>query len=180
MNKDHIPFWDALDDFAIPALLQKIKDKNWRPLKTYNFSDELTPETGAVIFTTSGTSGKSKLVVYNQGAFSISCQSWQQAGLFAPGLFGNKGFTPLFTHTIGVRSFINGIWTGQPLCILVVDWFLNKPEVARYLLLQMHPQHIIGGPALFNMLIEFFRQFPELKIVLGKDLRALISIGCAL
>jgi len=49
--------------------------------------------------------------------------------------------------------------------------------VARYLLLQMLPGHITGGPALFNMLNEFFRQFPELKIALRKNLRTLISIG---
>ncbi len=176
-NQHHISFWDPNDDFGISSLLQKVKEENLPPITDSIFSDELTPDTEAVIFTTSGTSGKSKLVVYNQGAFSLSCQSWQQAGLFDPGFCGNPGFTPLFTHTIGIRSFINALWTGNPVCILVVDWFLHKPEIARYLLLQMQPGHIVGGPALFNMLNEFFRQFPELKIVLRKNLKTLISIG---
>ena len=176
-DQNNIPFWDAYEDFGIPFLLQKIKEEKLPSVTDSIFSDNLTTETGAVIFTTSGTSGKSKLVVYNQGAFSLSCQSWQQTGLFEPVCCGNPGFTPLFTHTIGIRSFINALWTGNPLCIIVVDWFLHKPEIARYLLLQMQPGHIVGGPALFNMLNEFFRQFPELKIVLGGKLKTLISIG---
>lgn len=176
-QQKHIPFLDAYDDFGIPLLLQKLKENKLGKVQDLIFSGDVTTETEAVIFTTSGTSGKSKLVVYNQGAFSISCQAWQEAGLFDPGLCGNVGFTPLFTHTIGIRNFINALWTGHPVCILVVDWFLNKPEEARYLLLRMKPGHIVGGPALFNMLNDFFRQFPELKISLRKDLKTLISIG---
>jgi len=174
-----IPFLDAYEDFCILALLKQIKEKSPDPLPVTIFSNNISTETEAVIFTTSGTSGKSKLVVYNQGAFSVSCQAWQAAGLFDPGVCGNAGFTPLFTHTIGIRNFINALWTGNPVCIMVVDWFLNKPEEARYLLQRMKPGHIIGGPALFNMLLEFFRQFPELKISLQKHLKTLISIGAA-
>ncbi len=176
-RKKNIPFYDAYDDFNIPSLLQKCVDGNEFPLTGLDFSDDLSVDDDAVIFTTSGTSGRSKLVVYSQGAFSICCQSWQHAGLFDPGVCGNPGFTPLFTHTIGIRHFINALWTGQPVCILCVDWFLNKPEEARYLLLQMKPGHIVGGPALFNMMLEFFRQFPEMKIGLQKNLKTLISIG---
>lgn len=176
-RQKQIPFLDAYEDFGTLSLLQEVKEKKLELLQDIIFTENISTETEAVIFTTSGTSGKSKLVAYNQGAFSVSCQSWQKAGLFEPGLCGNPGFTPLFTHTIGIRNFINALWSGNPVCLLVVDWFLNKPEEARYLLLRMKPGHIIGGPALFNMLHEFFRQFPELKIALRKDLRTLISIG---
>ncbi len=176
-RQKQIPFFDAFEDFNIPGLLRELKENKLDLLPNNIFRDNISPDTEAVIFTTSGTSGRSKLVIYDQGAFSLSCQSWQAAGLFDAGFCGNPGFTPLFTHTIGIRNFINAIWTGQPVCIIVVDWFLNKPEEARYLLLRMRPGHIIGGPALFNMLIEFFRQFPELKILLRKNLKTLISIG---
>lgn len=177
-RQTNIPFLDAYEDFSIHSLLQNIHRKDSYKISEFNIRPaDISPDSEAVIFTTSGSSGKSKLVVYKQGAFSASCQSWQQAGLFDPGLCGNPGFTPLFTHTIGIRNFINALWTGRPVCILVVDWFLNKPEEARYLLLKMKPGHIVGGPALFNMLSEFFRQFPELKSELRKDLKTLISIG---
>jgi len=41
----------------------------------------------------------------------------------------------------------------------------------------MQPGHIIGGPALFAMLLDFFRQYPELKTGLRSTLKTLISIG---
>ncbi|HJW31693.1 MAG TPA: AMP-binding protein, partial [Saprospiraceae bacterium] len=172
-----LPLLDAFDDFNIPDLIQQVKEKNSGVLPDSVMPNDITTHTEAVIFTTSGTSGKSKLVVYSQGAFSISCQSWAKAGLFDPAICGNPALTPLFAHTIGIRTFINSIWSGNPFCVLTVDWFLHKPEIARYLLLRMKPGHIIGGPALFNMLLEFFRHFPELKTELRKNLRALISIG---
>jgi acetylornithine/succinyldiaminopimelate/putrescine aminotransferase/acyl-coenzyme A synthetase/AMP-(fatty) acid ligase/predicted amino acid dehydrogenase len=175
-SRNQIPFYDSDEDFQVQLLIRQIKTRQYDEA-VFEKNPALNTETEAVIFTTSGTSGKSKLIVYNQGAFSVSCQSWQQAGLFEPHVCGNPCVTPLFTHTIGIRSFINALWTGNPLCLLVVDWFLTKPEEARYMLLRMRPGHITGGPALFSMLIEFFRQFPELKIELRKNLKTLISIG---
>lgn len=174
-KKHRVPFWDAYGDFDMLSLLQTKDQKSVAVADL--FTDELSPDEEAVIFTTSGTSGKSKLVVYRQGAFSLSCQSWQQAGLFAADQCGNPGFTPLFTHTIGIRHFINALWTGQPVCIMVISWFLEKPEQARYLLLQLKPGHIVGGAALFNTLLEFFRQFPELKTGMRQSIKTLISIG---
>ena len=53
----------------------------------------ISPETELVIFTTSGTSGKSKLVAYAHQSFANCCQSWQQAGLFTKNLFGNPGLS---------------------------------------------------------------------------------------
>jgi acetylornithine/succinyldiaminopimelate/putrescine aminotransferase/predicted amino acid dehydrogenase/acyl-coenzyme A synthetase/AMP-(fatty) acid ligase len=176
-NEQEIPCWDAFEDFSITSLLQLIKEGKLFPGEEPVFPANLSTEAEAVIFTTSGTSGSSKLVVYQQGAFSLSCQAWQQAGLFDPGFCGNAGFTPLFTHTIGIRDFVNALWTGNPACLLTGDYFLYKPEVAKYLLLQMKPGHITGGPALFNLLLDFFRQFPELKSGLKTMLKALISIG---
>lgn len=176
-NQHKIPFLEANSDFGIYDLLinqdETSDDKNF--LKD-NFPF-LNPESEAVIFTTSGTSGMSKLVVYTHEGFSNCCQSWQQSGLFTSKLFGNPGFSPLFTHTIGIRTFINSIWSGNPFCILVTDWFLRKPEVIRYLLMKMKLGHIIGGPAFFNTMLELFRQFPELKTSIQHTLQAAISIG---
>lgn len=174
----NIPFLDSNEDFNLTELINNVNTEGDPKYHSLNeLTNNINPETEAIIFTTSGTTGPGKLVVYNQGAFSLSCQSWMQAGLFDQSICGNRGFTPLFTHTIGIRNFINAIYSGHALCLVTVDWFLTKPEEARYLLLQMQPGHIIGGPALFNMLVEFCRQFPELKSAFQKCLRTVISIG---
>lgn len=171
-----INFYDSLDSFDILSVIQQSKlqlcEKYSFPL--YSFVD---PESEAVIVTTSGTSGKTKLVVYEQKAFALNCLSWQQAGLFREEFFCNAGFTPLFTHTIGIRSFMNAIWTGNPVCFIITDWFYKYPEQVCYFLLKMKPAHIIGGPAMFNALMELYRYFPELKQSLSKSLKAFISIG---
>jgi acetylornithine/succinyldiaminopimelate/putrescine aminotransferase/predicted amino acid dehydrogenase/long-subunit acyl-CoA synthetase (AMP-forming) len=172
-----IPFFDANNDFGIYDMLLNQDYISDRTTSTNEIFPEIDPKSEAVIFTTSGTSGMSKLVVYTHEGFSNCCQSWQQRGLFTAQLFGNPGFSPLFTHTIGIRTFINSIWSGNPFCILVTDWFLHKPEVIRYLLMKMNLGHIIGGPAFFNTLLELFRQFPELKTSIQQTLQAAISIG---
>lgn len=168
-----IEFLDAEKDFPAFDLIGNVAAE-----KDCSVSlPPLSPETEAVIFTTSGTSGVSKLVVYTHGAFANCCRSWQQAGLFSKSLFGNAGFSPLFTHTIGIRTFINSIWSGHPFCLVVIDWFLSKPEIVRYLLLKMRLGHLIAGPAFFNTLLELFRQYPELKAGVKNTLQAAISIG---
>lgn len=176
-NENNIPFLDTQEDLSVFELI----------LQTINNADQservkipqttITPQTEAVIFTTSGTSGISKLLVYTHQDLANCCQAWQQAGLFDKKLFGNTGFSPLFTHTIGIRTFINSIWSGNPFCILVTDWLLHKPEVARYLLMNMKPGHIIAGPAFYNTLLELFRLYPELKTRINESLQTAISIG---
>jgi acetylornithine/succinyldiaminopimelate/putrescine aminotransferase/predicted amino acid dehydrogenase/acyl-coenzyme A synthetase/AMP-(fatty) acid ligase len=172
-----ISFLDSITDFRIPDLIfQKSGNR-----KTIEFIPDfpISPETELVIFTTSGTSGKSKLVAYAHQSFAYCCQSWQQAGLFAKYLFGNPGLSPLFTHTIGIRTFLNCIWAGNPFCIVNTDWFLTKPEVVRLFLIEMQIGHIIAGPAFYNTMLELFRQYPELKTAMHNSLQAAISIGSA-
>ncbi len=175
-SETNIPFLDANSAFDIPGIIRNSKEDE-KDLSATTFPAAVSTKTEAVIFTTSGTSGSSKMVVYTHEGFSNCCQAWQKCGLFAPELFGNPGFSPLFTHTIGIRTFINSIWSGHPFCILVTDWFLHKPEVIRFLLMKMNLGHIIGGPAFFNTMLELFRQFPELKSSMQQSLRAAISIG---
>ncbi len=172
-----VPLLDPDQDLGCSALLGSLPFSTLLKEDSQVADTQLSPDNEAVIFTTSGSSGKSKLVVYTQGSFSLSCQAWEKAGLFKTDICGNTGFTPLFTHTIGIRSLVNAFWTGKPACILTTDWFFSKPEAARYLLLKMTPEHIIGGPALLTTLLEFFRIYPELKQVLCRSLKLFISIG---
>lgn len=175
--KNSIPLWDSHADFGVSYLLEEVKEgKEFEPSEDF-FSRKIQLTDEAVIFSTSGSSGKSKLVVYTQKSFSLSCLSWQAAGLFEAEHCGNPCLTPLFTHTIGIRSWMNAIWSGHALCLLISEWFLTKPEIARYLLIRMEPGHIVGGPALYKLLLEFFRNYPELKTSLRKKLKTLISIG---
>jgi acetylornithine/succinyldiaminopimelate/putrescine aminotransferase/predicted amino acid dehydrogenase/long-subunit acyl-CoA synthetase (AMP-forming) len=167
---------DSWDDFHIIDLINEfsaLKENQKEP----SLENPTLPSDDLVIFTTSGTSGKSKLVVYPHKAFAFCFQSWQSAGLFQRELFGNAGYSPLFTHTIGIRTFIHCLVTGNPFLVIVTDWFLNKPAIVRYFLMQMQPGHIIGGPAFFNTLLELFRQFPDLKTSVLTSLKAAISIG---
>lgn len=136
-----------------------------------------TPETGALLITTSGSSGKSKLVAYTQGAFIRSCLSWQKAGFYEADKLGGRGFTPLFTHTMGIRAYFNALWTGSPVCLINTEWFEEKPETVRYFLLRMKPEHITGGPAVYHLMLELMRNFPELKDELKPSLKVLVLSG---
>lgn len=136
-----------------------------------------TPATEALIVTTSGSSGKAKLVVYTHGAYIANASSWQAAGLFARERFGGPGFTPLLAHTMGIRALFNALWTGHPVCLVTPEWFVKKPEIVRYFLMQMRPTHLTGGPALHEMLLELVRVFPDLKESLESSLRTVVSSG---
>lgn len=176
-RKNNILFLDAYHDFRITDLIRKADDRSSEiPSAQVNW-DYISPKAEAVIFTTSGTSGISKLLVYTHEALINCCQAWQFDGLFHKDWFGNPGFSPLFTHTIGIRTFLNCICSGNPFCMILTDWFLTKPEIVRYLLLKMNPGHLIAGPAFYNTLLELFRQFPELKTGMKQALKAAISIG---
>lgn len=164
---------DPLSDLRIHEILNDTGKFKYAGSKV----DDVSPDSEMVIFTTSGTSGRSKLLAYSHKSFSFCCQSWQEAGLFEPDMFGNTGYSPLFTHTIGIRTFINCLWSGHPFCVITTDWFLKKPQVVRYFLLNTGLGHIIGGPAFFNTMLELFREYPELKTHLQRSLKAAISIG---
>jgi acetylornithine/succinyldiaminopimelate/putrescine aminotransferase/predicted amino acid dehydrogenase/acyl-coenzyme A synthetase/AMP-(fatty) acid ligase len=135
------------------------------------------PETECLILTTAGTSGNSKLVRYCQSAFLRSCLSWEAAGLYQPERLGGRGLCLLFSHSMGIRAFWNAIWTGQALCMIPPEWFLEHPERVRALLLQMRPEHVTGGPAVFSTLLELARVFPDLKEHGLTSLRCAVSCG---
>ncbi|MCK4344710.1 MAG: aminotransferase class III-fold pyridoxal phosphate-dependent enzyme [Bacteroidales bacterium] len=177
-----LPCYDILKDFGIRNLLYK-------DIPTLDFlSDPMVktaiehtgPDTEAMLITTSGSLGKSKIVVYEQGAFLLSCMSWREAGFYDKEKLGGRGFTPLFTHTMGVRAYFNALWTGVPVCLITTEWFEEKPETVRYFLLQMQPAHITGGPSVYNLLLELMRTFPEIKVKLRPHMRTLVSSGAPL
>jgi len=130
-----------------------------------------------LILTTAGTSGTSKLVRYLQGAFLRSCASWEAGGLFDPQRLGGRGLCLLFSHSMGIRAFWNAVWTGQAMCLVPPEWFLERPERARGLLLRMQPAHVTGGPAVYRALLELARVFPDLKENGLASLRCLVSSG---
>ena len=138
---------------------------------------QVLPSDEALVITTSGTTGRSKLVVYTHEAYWLNCKAWQQAGFYHEELLGGTGFTPMFTHTMGVRAFLNALWTGSPVCLIITEWFTRKPETVRYLLLKMKPAHITGGPAVYNAFLELYRIYPELKSALAPHLKTLVSSG---
>jgi len=177
LNKN-VPVSDILRDFSFIDVLENkkivpddvmnaaISEKN-----CVSIDDE------ALIISTSGTSGKSKLLIYKHSAFYLSCLSWQEAGFFSLKTLGGTGFTPLFTHTMGIRAYINALWTGRPVCLIITEWFLQKPDIVCNLLSQMKPAHITGGPAVYNLLLELFRNYPELKTELNHSITTLVSSG---
>jgi acetylornithine/succinyldiaminopimelate/putrescine aminotransferase/acyl-coenzyme A synthetase/AMP-(fatty) acid ligase/predicted amino acid dehydrogenase len=174
--------FDIWKDFNIKELLYKdfqLNNFQKDPLVKESIQNTCA-ETDAMIITTSGSSGKSKLVVYEQGAFIRSCLSWQEAKFYRKKKLGGRGFTPLFTHTMGVRAYFNALWTGAPVCLINTEWFEEKPEAVRYFIMQMKPEHITGGPSVFNLLLELMRNFPEIKSSLRLHIKTIVSSGAPL
>jgi long-subunit acyl-CoA synthetase (AMP-forming) len=90
----HVTVYDVSKDFNLDALLDTTRNE-------YSLSDDPFVQqaihhtffsTDAVIFTTSGSSGKSKLVLYEQGGFLKNCQSWQTSGMYEKEKLGGRCF----------------------------------------------------------------------------------------
>lgn len=181
--KRGLPSFDPLGDFGLRQWLYRDMPEEGLTApaapgpEATSAMASTSSETEALIVTTSGSSGRSKLVVYEQGAFVRNCLSWQEAGFYAPDKLGGRGFTPLFTHTMGIRAYFNALWTGSPVCLINTEWFEEKPETVRYFLLRMMPEHITGGPAVYNLLLELTRNFPELKDRLKASLKTVVLSG---
>jgi len=176
LNIRHLDF---VEDFSLRSLIYDSYE-----VKEY-LEDDLVSrcrsflrnDTEFLMITTSGTSGKSKLVTHSHGALIKNCVAWEKAGFFGKEVLGGRGYTPHFAHTMGVRAYMNALWCGSPLCLVKTDWFSEKPETARYLLLKMKPEHITGGPSVFSSFLELARVFPELKNELFGCFKTLVSSG---
>ncbi|MFD1079664.1 AMP-binding protein, partial [Longispora fulva] len=176
-GKKNIPVIDSCKDLDLDALFRSRKPLLSASEKSSAKAifEEVSSEDIALLITTSGSSGASKIIAYEHGAFLRNLSAWKAAGLFAPGKLGGRSFTPLFTHTMGIRTFMNGLYLGQPIILINTDWFTERPETVRYFLGRAKPQHITGGPAVFRLLLEMSRTFPDLKTSLSKNLKTLVS-----
>lgn len=175
---EQIPFIDILSDLNLEELIRE-QSQDVDSTKVDQVINNTSLEQESLIITTSGTTGKSKLVVYRQESFVKSCMSWDIGGLFNADKLGGRGFTPLFTHTMGIRGFFNALWTGHPVCLIKTDWFQEKPETVSYFLRKMKPEHITGGPAVFNLFLELVRNFPELADLSLKSFKTLVASGAS-
>ncbi len=180
-NEKGIPLLDTFRDFHINTLIADPPTAN-DELEIQLINSSLTnvrESDVALMITTSGTSGVSKIVFYDHQSFLINISAWEKSGLFHPDALGGRGFTPMFSHTMGIRTFLNSLWHGNPVIIINTNWFKEKPEAVRYFLTQSKPEHITGGPAVFNLLLEMCRVFPELKNELRNSLKTIVSSGTA-
>ncbi|MEL0455403.1 aminotransferase class III-fold pyridoxal phosphate-dependent enzyme [Flavobacteriaceae bacterium SZ-1-7] len=174
-----IKTFDTFLDFQIDRLVKDIPEQLSAEERTFvnNIISQVSPEDTALMITTSGTTGASKIVCYNHSSFLKNISAWKAAGLFDKNKLGGRGFTPLFTHTMGIRTFLNGLFLGQPTLLINTDWFAEHPEVVQYFFREAKPHHITGGPGVFNIILEMSRIFPALKSSLRKHLKVIVSSG---
>lgn len=138
------------------------------------------PEHECLILTTSGSTGRANLVVYTEKSLLNSCAAWEQAGLFSPDKLGGRSLCLLFAHSMGVRAFWNAVWTRSAMCLIPPEWFAEFPSRVRDMLAWMQPTHLVGGPAVFQTLLELSHFFPELKTTCYQSLQQLVSSGAPL
>ena len=137
----NIPAYCFEKDLLLSALLD-------RPAQSYDLSspevqalcNSSTVDDVTLFLTTSGTSGRAKLVGYRQRALLNCCASWSVAGFFSPDKLGGRCLCLLLAHSMGLRAFWNAIWTRQALCLIPPEWFFEHPNRVRALLVEMKPQ----------------------------------------
>lgn len=174
-----LSLYDVSSDFHIQTYLDTMISENYssddtllqRCMKNTSFSTE------SVIFTTSGTSGQSKLVLYEQGAFLRNCQSWQESGMYQKEKLGGRSFIDILPHTISIRMLFNAFWTGYPICIITTDWIKQKPQKILPFLMKMKPEVMTLGPSSFRLILELITVVPEVKDLAFSELRTVVSTG---
>jgi len=130
-----------------------------------------------VIYTTSGTSGRSKLVVYDQKAYLKTIESYEATGLYKEGKMLGRTFIDIFPHSVSIRSFINALWTGQPICMLTSDFIKNKPKKILPHIIKMKPEVITLGPSSFGFVMNYLKTFPDIKKQVFSELKTIVSTG---
>lgn len=177
LDEKSIPSRDLEADLSMWDLLTRGGEDRYREEIKLLRPQTVSRNDVNVIISTSGTTGESKLVELDHGQFIDSCQAWESAGFFKDEALKGPGYTPLLSHTMGVRYFWNSIWTGTPTCLLTPEWFVDKPEKAASILSSFSPTHITAGPAMFGMLLELAGYFPEIMKPLLTELRCCVSSG---
>ena len=173
------PLYDVSKDFNLQSYLDTPIPQHYSPndpliqkcMRETNFSTE------SMIFTTSGTSGQSKLVLYEQGAFLRNCQSWQESGMYQKEKLGGRSVIDILPHTISIRALFNALWTGYPICILTTQWVKQKPQKILPFLMKMKPEVMTLGPSSFRLILELITLVPEIKDLAFSELRTVVSTG---
>jgi long-subunit acyl-CoA synthetase (AMP-forming) len=175
-----VPAYCFEKDLNLLALLNGMPTKrDFDSPDVKQLCDSSTRQDITLILTTSGTSGRAKLVCYRQEAILSSCHSWSVAGFFSPERLGGRCLCLLLAHSMGIRAFWNAIWTRQALCLIPPEWFFEYPDRVKALLAEMKPEHVTGGPAVFHTLLELGRIYPELKDTCFQHLRCGVSSGAS-
>jgi long-subunit acyl-CoA synthetase (AMP-forming) len=174
-----LPLYDVSSDFHLSTYLDTPKSENYslndplieKCIRNTNFSTE------SLIFTTSGTSGQSNLVLYEQGAFLRNCQSWQESGMYQREKLGGRSFIDILPHTISIRALFNALWTGYPICIITTEWIKHRPQKILPFLMKMKPEVMTLGPSSFRIILELITVVPEVKDLAFSELRTVVSTG---
>jgi len=178
--KNEITTYDLSEDFSFESYIRKTLNsnlnKNKNPL-VEQVIKKTNLKTEAVIFTTSGSTGQSKLVLYDQEGLINNCISWHMSGMYNHDKLGGRSFIDILPHTISIRALINAIWTGYPICMVVSDWVKQKPEKVLSFLIQMKPETITMGPSSIDMILDFISLIPELRSLVFSELKIVISTG---
>lgn len=178
-ERHHLTLYDTSEDFHLFTSLTTLMPKQDYLKNTFVSSciRGTSIITESMIFTTSGTSGRSKLVLYEQGAFLRNCSCWQASGLYQKEKLGGRSFLDIMTHTVSIRALFNAFWTGCPVCIVRTDWIKQKPQKIFPILVKMKPQVMTLGPAAFKVILELTALAPEIKELAFSELRTVVSTG---
>jgi acyl-CoA synthetase (AMP-forming)/AMP-acid ligase II len=178
-EQNHLPLFDTSEDFHLTTLLNtSILPKEYTTNASVQSCLNTTDlSTESVIFTTSGTSGQSKLVLYEQGAFLRNCHCWQASGLYAKEKLGGRSFLDILPHTVSIRALFNAFWTGYPLCIVQTEWIKQKPQKLLPFLVKMRPEVMTLAPISYQFLLELTALVPEVKDLAFSELRTVVSTG---
>lgn len=163
LREKNVEVWDSVMSFPlyhamISGTYHTLSHSPWE-----NVLPPVSPFDEALILTTSGSTGKSRLVVYEHISFALGCMAWSQAGLYEDHRMGGASFTPQVAHSMGVMGIMNAIWSGKPACLISVDMFFTDPVTAVELLLSMNPKVITGGPGVFKIFKGVLETFPEAR-----------------
>ena len=83
----NISVWDNLTDFGInDEFFETLKLSVQPEIPLIRELKKILPGDEVLIVTTSGTSGKSRLVVYTHEAYFLNCMAWEEAGFFKKGI----------------------------------------------------------------------------------------------
>jgi len=177
-RRSGISTYDVNQGFNTLSLInQKNHYSDLKTILIYDTIKNTNLETEAVIFTTSGTTGRSKLVVYSQGGFIRNCYSWQASGMYDQNKLGGRSIVDILPHTISIRSLFNALWTGYPICILTSDWILRHPQKTLPIIMEMKPETITLGPSSIDFLLESVKLIPEIKKTVFQNLKTIVSTG---